>query len=126
MPPACSIISRWNRSKHLRRAWRTPSPAASIFSDISLTIAMTPSDFVWQWFMQGKKGACKEWPITEEEFITVENIRGMLKTMLPVGSALFVKLAFSAAKKYPRECKTARMDIDRRMTRVICNWRDKT
>ena len=29
--------------------------AASIFSDISLTIAMTPSDFVWQGFMQGKK-----------------------------------------------------------------------
>lgn len=41
------------------------------------------------------------------------------------GSALFVKLAFSAAKKYPRECKTARIDIDRRMTRVICDWRDK-
>ena len=49
----------------------------------------------------------------------------MLKTMFPVGSALFVKLAFSAAKKYPRECKTARVDIDRRMTRVICDWRDK-
>ena len=31
--------------------------AASIFSDISLTIAMTPSDFVWQGFMQGKKDA---------------------------------------------------------------------
>ena len=115
-------------------------------------------------------------PITEEEFIKVENIRGklflvgaeddalwdtakyirrmekrlaekphsceveavvyehgthfvfpdgMLKTMLLVGSALFVKLAFSAAKKYPKECKTARIDIDRRMTRVICDWRDK-
>ena len=50
---------------------------------------------------------------------------GMLKTMLPVGSALFVKLAFSAAKKYPKECKAARIDIDRRMTRVICDWRDK-
>ena len=49
----------------------------------------------------------------------------MLKTMLPVGSALFVKLAVSAAKKYPGECKPARMDIDRRMTRVICDWRDK-
>ena len=115
-------------------------------------------------------------PITEEEFIKVENIRGklflvcaeddalwntakyirrmekrlaeqphtcaveaviyehgthfvfpdgMLRTMLPVGSALFVKLAFTAAKKYPKECKTARIDIDRRMTHVICVWRDK-
>lgn len=192
---------------------------------------MTPSDFVWQGFMQGKKDGCKEWPIegeslfsykgkplpyipfcyqhpdywriiseeskrtgnmvasrklfddseaahpiAEEEFIKIENIRGklflvgaeddalwdtakyirrmekrlaekphscevevvvyehgthfvfpdgMLKTMLPVGSALFVKLAFSAAKKYPKECKTARIDIDRRMTHVICDWRDK-
>ena len=34
----------------------------------------------------------------------------MIKTMLPVGSALFVKLAFSAAKKYPKECKTARIN----------------
>ena len=205
--------------------------AAAMFPDITLTIAMTPSDFVWQGFLQGKRDGCKEWPvdgeslfsyrgkplpympfcyqhpdywhciaaeskrvgdmvnsrklfddseaahpITEEEFIKVENIRGklflvgaeddalwdtakyirrmekrlaeqphtcaveaviyehgthfvfpdgMLKTMLPVGSALFVKLAFSAAKKYPRECKTARIDIDRRMTRVICDWRDK-
>ena len=40
------------------------------------------------------------------------------------GSALFVKQAFSAAKKYPKECKAARIDIDRRMTRVICDWRD--
>lgn len=168
--------------------------AASLFDDISLTIAMTPSDFVWQGFMQGKKDGCKEWPIegeslfsykgkhlpympfcyqhpdywriiseeskrtgnmvasrklfddseathpiTAEEFIKVENIRalwdtakyirrmekrlaekphfceveagvyergthfgfpdGILKTMPPVGSALFVKLAFSTAKK---------------------------
>ena len=205
--------------------------AATYFSDITLTIGMTPSDFIWQGFMQGKKDGCKEWPIegeslfsyqgeplpympfvyqhpqywkciatetkrtgdmvnswklfddsekahpiTEAEFIKVENIKGkllligaeddvlwdtakyirrmekrlaekphsceveavvyehgthfvfpdgMLTTMLPVGLALFVKLAFSAAKKYPRECKTARIDIDRRMTRVICDWRDK-
>lgn len=37
--------------------------AASLFDNISLTIAMTPSDFVWQGFMQGKKDGCKEWPI---------------------------------------------------------------
>ena len=205
--------------------------AAAMFPEITLTIAMTPSDFVWQGFMQGKKDGCKEWPVphastlswqgkplaympfvyehpmyyqkiqeetkgsgditrstclfidsekarehTEEEMIKVENIKGkliligaeddsfweagkyvrrmeqrlkerphscdyeavvyehgthfvfpdgMLKTMLPVGSALFVKLAFSAAKKYPKECKAACIDIDRRMTRVICDWRDK-
>lgn len=30
--------------------------AASYFPDITLTMAMTPSDFVWQGFEQGKKG----------------------------------------------------------------------
>ena len=29
--------------------------AATYFSDITLTIGMTPSDFIWQGFMQGKK-----------------------------------------------------------------------
>ena len=48
----------------------------------------------------------------------------MLKTMLPIGSALFVKMAFPAAKAYPRECKAAREDIDRRMTKTITEWRD--
>ena len=33
--------------------------AASLFDDISLTIAMTPSDFVWQGFMQGKRTAVR-------------------------------------------------------------------
>ena len=37
--------------------------AASLFSDITLTFALTPSDFVWQGFEQGEKDGCKEWPI---------------------------------------------------------------
>lgn len=203
--------------------------AASFFPDITLTIAMTPSDFVWQGFMQGNKDGCKEWPIegeslfswhgkplpympfcykhpdywhivaseskrtgdmvnsrklfddserahpiTEEETIKVENIRGklmlvgaeddalwdaakyihrmekrlakkpheceveavvyehcthfvfpegLIRTMFPIGSGLFVRLAFSAAKKYPKECLAARKDIDRRVTRAIDDWK---
>lgn len=37
--------------------------AASYFPDITLTIAMTASDFIWQGFEQGKKDGCREWPI---------------------------------------------------------------
>ena len=37
--------------------------AASFFQDITLTFALTPSDFVWQGFEQGNKDGCKEWPI---------------------------------------------------------------
>ncbi len=203
--------------------------AASYFPDITLTIAMTPSDFIWQGFMQGNKDGCKEWPIegeslfsyrgeplpymtfcyqhpeywqvmdaeskrtgdmlnsrklfddseaahplTEEEMIKVEKIQGkllligaeddvlwdtakyirrmekrlsekqhscdteimvyphgthfvfpegMIKVMFPVGSGLFVKLAFKAAKKYPKECQETRKDIDCRMRRVIEEWK---
>lgn len=47
----------------------------------------------------------------------------MLKIMLPIGSSLFVKIAFSAAKKFPKECKETRVDIDRRMTAAISEWK---
>lgn len=203
--------------------------AASYFEDITLTIGLTPSDFIWQGFMQGKKDGCKEWPIegeslfsykgeplpympfcykhpdywhvikketkrtgdminsrklfddsekahpiTEDEMIKIEKIHGtllligaeddvlwdtakyirrmkqrmeehphtcrlefviyehgthfvfpdsMLKTMLPVGSGLFVKLAFQAARKYPEECRRARLDIDQRVRNAVAKWK---
>lgn len=202
--------------------------AASFFGDITLTVALTPSDFIWQGFEQGKKDGCKEWPVEgeslftyrgkplpympfkykhpeywqtiqaeskrtgdminslkvfndsekdrphpEEEMIKVENIKGklvlvgasddvlwntvkyirrmekrleekphdcevevlaydygthfvfpqsLLKSMLPVGSDLFVKLAFKAAKAYPEECKQTRIDIDKEVTAVLKDW----
>lgn len=48
--------------------------AASLFPDITLTIALTPSDFVWQGFAQGKKDGCKEWPIEGESLFTYKNV----------------------------------------------------
>ena len=44
--------------------------AASMFPDITLTIAMTPSDFVWQGFMQGKRDGCREWPVEGESLFS--------------------------------------------------------
>ncbi len=44
--------------------------AASYFPQITLTIAMTPSDFIWQGFAQGKKDGCGEWPIEGESLFT--------------------------------------------------------
>lgn len=38
--------------------------AASFFPDITLTFALTASDFVWQGFEQGNKDGCKEWPVS--------------------------------------------------------------
>ncbi|MBD5549538.1 MAG: acyl-CoA thioester hydrolase, partial [Lachnospiraceae bacterium] len=202
--------------------------AAAYFNDITLTIGMTPSDFIWQGFMRGKKDGCREWPVegeslfsykgeplpfmpfvykhpdywkviaTEskrtgdmvnskilfddsekahshrpEEMIPVEKIKGkllligasddclwdtvkyinrmeerlrkcphdciveiavyehgthfvfpesMLKTMVPVFSGMFVKMAFKAAREYPKECKETRLDIDRRVRKAIQEW----
>ena len=47
----------------------------------------------------------------------------MLKIMLPVGSGLFVKLAFQAARKYPEECRRARLDIDQRVRNAVAKWK---
>lgn len=46
--------------------------AASLFTDLTLTIAMTPSDFVWQGFEQGKKDGQSEWPIENESTLSFE------------------------------------------------------
>ena len=203
--------------------------AASYFKDISLTLALTPSDFIWQGFMQGNKDGCKEWPmegeslftyrgkvlpympfcykhpdywkvikeeskkqkdminskklfddseakhpIQEEEFIKIENIEGklvligaeddalwdtakyinrakarllskshlsnaeflvykhgthyvfpksLLKKMLPLFSGLFIRIAFKAAKEYPKECKETRIDIEYKITKIINDWK---
>ena len=37
--------------------------AASYIPDITLTLGLTASDFIWQGFEQGKKDGCKEWPV---------------------------------------------------------------
>ena len=201
--------------------------ASSYYPEISLTIAMTPSDFVMEGFYRGKKDGCDEWPgegestaswngeplpylpfvyrhpeyyrkmkadakinhdlivsrgvfddsekahpIREEEFIKVERIKGkllligaeddvlwdtvkyikrmeerlsripnecevesliyehathfvfpesLLKQMLPIGGSLFVGL-FKAGRDYKKECKAARIDIDKRMSDAIFHW----
>ena len=37
----------------------------------------------------------------------------MLKIMLPAGGSLLVGAAFRAGRKYPKECRETRRDIDR-------------
>jgi len=40
--------------------------AASFYSEFTLTLAFTPSDFVWEGFMRGKRDGCGEWPVDGE------------------------------------------------------------
>ena len=202
--------------------------AASYYTEITLTLAMTPADFVMEGFYQGKRDGQTEWPgdgessaswegkplpylpyayrhpeygkkmkeeakkggdliasreifvasekahpIREEEFIKIERIKGkllligakddvlwetekyikrmekrlaerehtcevesyiyehathfvfpegMVKTILPVGGDLLTRV-FAAGRKFPKECKAARIDIDRRITRAVDAWK---
>lgn len=203
---------------------------SSYYSDISLTIAMTPSDFVMEGFYQGNRDGRKEWPgegestvsyegkplpylpfayrhpdywdkvkeeskrrgdliasvglfidsekahpLQEEEKIKVERIKGkllligaeddalwetakyirrmeerlkekehsclveshiyehgthfvfpegMLKGMFPIGGDLMTRV-FAYGRKYPKECKKTRIDIEKHIRRNINEWKDK-
>ena len=46
----------------------------------------------------------------------------MLRLMLPVGSGLLVKFMFRAGRKYPKECRETRLDIDRRLRELLREW----
>lgn len=48
--------------------------------------------------------------------------QSMLTMMLPVISGLFVGVAFKAARKYSKECKATRVDVDKNVTRILAEW----
>lgn len=46
----------------------------------------------------------------------------LLKSMLPIGSSLFIRL-FKAGKDYPSECRKTREDVDIKMSYAINEWK---
>ena len=47
----------------------------------------------------------------------------VIKKMLPIGADMLVKMCFTAAKKYPAECKAMRLDLDEKIKAEIMNWK---
>lgn len=47
--------------------------------------------------------------------------QGMMRRILPVGCDLLSK-AFVSGRKYPRECKAARIDVDRATAEAVRRW----
>lgn len=47
---------------------------------------------------------------------------GMLRQMFPIGSSLFVSLAFQAGRQYSKQCRETRLDIDKKVTQVLKDW----
>ena len=46
----------------------------------------------------------------------------MFRMMLPVGSGLLVSFMFRAGKEHKEECRQTRIDIDRRLKKVLTEW----
>jgi hypothetical protein len=46
----------------------------------------------------------------------------MLRSILPLFSGLLVKVMFRAGKEYPKECKATRIDIDRKLQKILREW----
>ena len=46
----------------------------------------------------------------------------MLRSMLPLGSGLLVRLMFRAGREHPKECKATRVDIDKRLRAALQAW----
>lgn len=117
--------------------------AASLFSDITLTFALTPSDFVWQGFEQGKKDGCREWPVPGASTLSWKGKplaympfvyehgthfvlpESLLRMALPVGLKFVLPFIFRAAKEYPDACEATRIDIDRKLSAVLKEWREE-
>ena len=104
--------------------------AASFFTDITLTFGLTPSDFVWQGFEQGKKDGCKERPLAYMPFVYEHGTHfvlpeSLLRMALPVGLKFVLRFIFRAAKEYPDACEATRIDIDRKLSAALKEWREE-
>lgn len=48
--------------------------------------------------------------------------QSMLEIVLPFGSSFLLRFTFKTIKDHPKECKKTRIDIDRRLSRIISEW----
>lgn len=48
--------------------------------------------------------------------------QSMLEMVLPFGSSLLLGLTFKTLKEHPKECRQTRINIDRRLRRIIRGW----
>ena len=66
------------------------------------------------------ESTCESWLYAHGTHFTFPE--SLLKMMLPVGSGLLVSLMFRAGKEYKKECRETRIDIDRRLKKVLAEW----
>ena len=67
------LKKRGNRKIGILGASITTIPAltaAAMFSDITLTMVVSPCDYVLQGFTQGHRDGCRKWPVDNESMLT--------------------------------------------------------
>ena len=109
--------------------------AASYYPDITLTIAMSPSDFVIEGFYRDGKDGMTERPGDNESSVSWQ---GKPIPYLPYAyrhpeywqkiqeeskaGGDMMTLLFKAGRKYPKECKAVREDIDNKLKEIVKTW----
>ena len=48
--------------------------------------------------------------------------QSLMKLLLPIGSGLLPRLAFQAARDYPKQCRQARTDADKQVRQALSAW----
>ena len=48
--------------------------------------------------------------------------QSLLKVLMPIGGNLLPKLAFKAARDYPKACHEARLDVDHKLRNALTKW----
>ena len=72
--------------------------------------------------LKSKPHSCKFKALLYEHGTHFAFPESMLKIMLPAGGSLLVGAAFRAGRKYPKECRETRRDIDRKLRAVLRRW----
>ena len=72
--------------------------------------------------LKSKPHSCKFKALLYEHGTHFAFPESMLKIMLPAGGSLLVGSAFRAGRKYPKECRETRRDIDRKLRGVLRRW----
>ena len=72
--------------------------------------------------VKDKEHTCKIYPLTYQHGTHFLFPESMMKKLMPLGSGILPWVAFRAARQFPKECKASRMDVDRKVKKLIRRW----
>ena len=95
----------------------------------TLLLIGAEDDVLWDTakYIRRMKQRMKEHPHTcRLEYVIYEHgTHFVFPESMLVGSGVFMKLAFQAARKHPKECRSTRLDIDQRVRNAVAEWKSR-